>query len=51
LRSYGHRHFLIDLSDGPQDQMKDFDRILSGFKHNRADEPYSLFNLDREPVK
>jgi U32 family peptidase len=51
LRAYGHRHFLIDLSDGPQDQMKVFDRILSGFKHNRADEPYSLFNLDREPVK
>jgi U32 family peptidase len=51
LRAYGYRHFLIDLSEGPQNQMKDFDRLLSGFKHNRADEPYSLFNFDREPVK
>jgi hypothetical protein len=31
--------------------MKDFERLLSGFKRARADEPYSLFNFDREPVK
>lgn len=51
LRAYGYRFFLMDMSEGPQPPMKDWERLLSGFKHGRADEPYSLFNLDREPVK
>jgi U32 family peptidase len=51
LRAYGYRLFLMDLSEGPNPPMKDWERLLSGFKHGRADEPYSLFNFDREPVK
>jgi U32 family peptidase len=51
LRAYGYRLFLMDLSEGPNPAMKDWERLLSGFKHGRADEPYSLFNFDREPVK
>jgi putative protease len=49
LRSHGYRHFLIDLSEGPHNQMKHFERLLSGFKRARPDEPYSLFNYDRQP--
>lgn len=49
LRSYGFRHFLLDLSEGPQDQAKNFERLLSGYKRLRPDEPYSLFNFDRSP--
>jgi putative protease len=51
LRSYGYRLFLLDVSEGPHQPMKDFERLLSGFKHARADEPYSLFNFERRPVK
>jgi U32 family peptidase len=51
LRAYGYRFFLMDMSEGPNPPMKDWERLLSGFKHGRADEPYSLFNFDREPVK
>lgn len=51
LRSFGYRLFLLDVSEGPHQPMKDFERLLSGFKRARADEPYSLFNFDREPVK
>lgn len=51
LRSLGYRLFLLDVSEGPHQPMKDFERVLSGFKHARADEPYSLFNFERRPVK
>ncbi len=51
LRAYGYRFFLMDMSEGPNPPMKDWERLLSGFKRGRADEPYSLFNFDREPVK
>jgi putative protease len=50
LRSMGYRNFVIDLSEGPFDPMKSFERILSGFKRERPDEPYSLFNWDRRAV-
>jgi U32 family peptidase len=49
LRSLGYRFFMLDLSEGPSDECHDIERILSGFKRLRADEPYSLFNLDRRP--
>jgi U32 family peptidase len=52
LRGYGYRCFLLDVSAGPRHHpMKELERLLSGYKHGRADEPYSLFNFDREPVK
>lgn len=51
LRSWGVRCFLIDLSEGPRRNPKDLERVLSGFKRGRADEPFSEFNWDREPVK
>lgn len=47
LRSQGFRNFLIDMSEGPTDQTQNFERILSGFKRMRPDEPFSLFNFDR----
>ncbi|MDY0041110.1 MAG: peptidase U32 family protein [Desulforhabdus sp.] len=50
LRSYGFRHFMLDLSDGPHDQAHNFEQLLSGFKRLRADQPYDLFNFDRPPV-
>lgn len=50
LRAYGFRSFMLDLSDGPSDQAHHFERILSGFKRQRADRPYSLFNFDKQPV-
>lgn len=51
LRSLGYRYLMLDLSDGPTDPGKDMEQVLSGFKRMRADEPYSLFNLDRKPQK
>jgi len=49
LQSYGYRCFLIDVSEGPHPVGKDLPRLLSGFKRERADEPYSLFNFERRP--
>ena len=47
LRSYGFRSFLLDVSDGPRDQMPNLDRLLQSCRESRADQPFSLFNLDR----
>ncbi len=49
LQSYGFRYFLIDLSEGPHNQAKELERLFSGFKRCRADEPFSLFNFERKP--
>ncbi|GKT07580.1 peptidase U32 family protein [Desulforhabdus sp. TSK] len=49
LQSFGYRWFMVDLSDGPTPQGKEIERLLSGYKRTRADEPYSLFNFDRKP--
>lgn len=49
LQSFGYRWFMVDLSDGPTFQGKELERLLSGYKRARADEPYSLFNFDRKP--
>ncbi len=50
LRNMGYRCFLIDLSDGPLDQGREMSRLLSGYKRNRADAPFSLFNYERQPL-
>lgn len=50
LRSYGFRYFMLDMSDGPHDQPPNFEQLLSGFKRLRADQPYDLFNYDRQPI-
>lgn len=50
LTAYGFRHFLLDMSDGPRTQAANFERLLHGFQRQRADEPYSLFNFEREPL-
>ncbi len=50
LKAMGYRCFLLDLSDGPFDQGKEMSRLLSGYKRNRADAPFSLFNYDRRPL-
>ncbi len=49
LRALGYRCFLIDISEGPRDQTRDLSRLLSGYKRDRADEPYSLFNFEKKP--
>jgi len=50
LRTQGYRFLLLDLSDAPQQvHPQDFERVLSGFKRARADQPYSLFNFERNP--
>jgi U32 family peptidase len=49
LRSYGFRSFLLDLSDGPTERMPNLERLLQGCRESRADQPFSLFNLDRHP--
>jgi U32 family peptidase len=49
LRSYGFRSFLLDLSDGPTERMPNLERLLQGCRESRADQPFSLFNLDRRP--
>jgi hypothetical protein len=40
---------MVDVSDGPTSQGKELERLLSGYKRARADEPYSIFNFDRRP--
>jgi U32 family peptidase len=49
LRSYGFRCFLLDLSEGPPNQMPNLEDVLRGFRECRADKPFSLFSLDRRP--
>lgn len=49
LRAQGYRLLLIDLSDAPRQEPQDFERVLSGFKRARADQPSSLFNFERRP--
>jgi putative protease len=49
LREQGYRFLLLDLSDAPQGQPQDFERVLSGFRRARADQPFSLFNFERKP--
>ena len=50
LRGMGYRAFLLDLSEGPQGQEQDMERLLSGFKRERADKPFSLFNYELKAV-
>ncbi len=50
LKSMGYGTFLLDLSDGPFEQGKEMPRLLSGYKRNRSDAPFSLFNYDRKPL-
>ena len=49
FRALGYRCFLVDLSEGPHSQARDMERILSGYKRHRSDEPFSTFNLARTP--
>ena len=49
LREMGYRNFLIDLSEGPEDLGKEVDNLLNHFRSSRAEEPYSLFNFERQP--
>lgn len=49
LKAMGYRTFLLDLSDGPLAQGGEMSRLLSGYKRNRSDAPYSIFNYDRDP--
>ncbi|MBW1974459.1 MAG: U32 family peptidase [Deltaproteobacteria bacterium] len=48
LEKMGYRLFEIDISEGPRSLRKDLSRLLSGFKRERSDEPYSIFNWRRE---
>jgi len=41
----------LDLSDGPKDPARDMERVMDGFRHAHADQPYALFNFEREPFK
>lgn len=50
FRSLGYRRFMLDLSDGPSPGKKSISRVLSGFKRERSDQPFALFNLERKPV-
>jgi U32 family peptidase len=50
LRSLGFRSFLLDLSDGPRDRTPSLERLLQRCRDARADQPFSLFNLDRRPL-
>jgi putative protease len=49
LKSYGFRWFLLDLSEGPQNQGPTLGRLLQNFRDSRADQPFSLFNFNRRP--
>jgi putative protease len=49
LRGYGFRSFLLDLSDGPTERMPNLERLLQGCRESKAEQPFSLFNLDRRP--
>lgn len=51
LEAMGYRIFLMDFGDGPATPGPgDWERLLSGFQHRRADAPYSLFNYERKPI-
>lgn len=47
LREYGYRCFLLDLSEGPAERLPTMERLLHGYREAKADQPFSLFNLDR----
>lgn len=49
LRAMGYRQFLIDASDGPDDQPADLSALLKAYRYAKPAEPYSLFNLERNP--
>lgn len=49
LREAGYRHFLIDISQGPDEKLRDLQRLVSGFRRSKSDGPCHLFNFDREP--
>ncbi|MEJ5301562.1 MAG: U32 family peptidase [Thermodesulforhabdaceae bacterium] len=48
LMRMGYYYFALDISQGPWDLNKELPRLLSGFKHERDDEPFSVFNWDRK---
>jgi putative protease len=50
LRNLGFHRFLFDLSDGPENPMGEFGRLLKGYRHAKAHGPFSLFNFDRRPL-
>jgi len=50
LRSYGFRHFLLDLSDGPDSQTNELERVLNGCKASKSGGAFSLFNWNRKPI-
>ncbi|MGV8073955.1 MAG: peptidase U32 family protein [Syntrophobacteraceae bacterium] len=50
FRAAGFRHFMLDMTGGPRDQSRDFDRLLDGYRRSKSDAPFSLFNLDRRPL-
>jgi hypothetical protein len=48
LKRMGYYYFAIDISEGPWDLSNELPRLLSGFKRERDDEPFSVFNWDLE---
>jgi len=48
LKRMGYYYFAIDISEGPWDLSNELPRLLSGFKRERDDEPFSAFSWDLE---
>ncbi|MGC8719733.1 MAG: peptidase U32 family protein [Thermodesulforhabdaceae bacterium] len=53
LTAMGYYFFLLDVSEGPWNLSKELPRLISGFRHERDDEPFSDFNwrLSKESIK
>ncbi|NLI82838.1 MAG: U32 family peptidase [Deltaproteobacteria bacterium] len=49
LRAMGYRRFLLDIADGPAGLPPNPSTLLRGYQRAGADEPYSLFNYERNP--
>gem|GEM_PF-323754 len=48
LKRMGYYYFAVDISEGPWDLSNELPRLMSGFKRERDDEPFSVFNWDLE---
>lgn len=44
LKGMGYYYFVVDLSEGPKNLSRELSRILSGFEHERDDEPFTDCN-------
>lgn len=49
LREAGHRHFLIDISEAPDEKALELHKLILGFRRSRFEGTCHPFNFDREP--